>query len=210
MSSLADFVAASVNKCIDLNEPPGDCQCVALADAWANDQGLPLPLVADAKDFVGAIVPGWTWIANTPDNQPQPGDLVVWDTRIGVDGHIALCTGPVGPVMFTSLDQNWVNSGPNGSPAVHVDHNYFGVAGWLRLTGGDALSSAEFDQLQGELQSHDGAIRALQTDDANSQGALRAHDGAIRDLQARLAAAETALASGAVPHHTHTGTVSVS
>lgn len=84
-------------------------------------------------------------------------------------------------------------------PPVTVDvsvHN-FPVAGGGKgtPTGGTTLASDEFNQLQGELQSHDGAIRDLQTRLAKAEGSLGAHDGAIRGLQGLWTAIKAAIAS---------------
>jgi hypothetical protein len=129
---LATFVAEREGQCLDLDGAFG-CQCVDLADAWANNLGHPLPLVEGAKDFADRAIPGWVWISNGQENFPQPGDLMVWNAQIGPNGHVALCTGPADANTFTSLDQNWFGANSQtGSPAARVSHHYFGVAGWLR------------------------------------------------------------------------------
>lgn len=135
--SLRDFVVASEGQCLNPHNDPWGCQCVGLADAWANNLGHPLPLVIVAMDFIGTSPPGWRWIANSPSNAPELGDLVVWDSRIGPAGHIDLCIGPVNTATFGGLDQNWFNSNAvTGSPAAVVVHSYYGVAGWLHPRGG--------------------------------------------------------------------------
>ena len=137
---LSAFIADATGQCLDLDGAYG-CQCVDLADAWANQLGHPLPLVMVAADFIGQNPTGWRWVANAADNAPAPGDLVIWDTRIGFAGHVDLCIGPSSTASFVGLDQNWFNSSDHGSPAAVVTHNYYGVAGWLTpttTTGGGA------------------------------------------------------------------------
>jgi len=72
-----------------------------------------------------------------PVAPPLPGDIVVWGSAIGPDGHIAICLFN-SPGGFTSFDQNW----PIGSLAHDVAHNYNGVIGYLRPKG----SIVMFDQ----------------------------------------------------------------
>jgi len=76
-------------------------------------------------------------IPNRPDNAPKLGDIVIWGKQIGPYGHIAIAKdGDLN--TFVSFDQNW----PIGSPCHFVEHNYYGVIGWLRpkkLEGGIML-----------------------------------------------------------------------
>lgn len=67
-------------------------------------------------------------ITNTPTAVPQKGDIVIWGTKIGSHGHVAVfVTGNVH--NFTSWDANW----PVGSlPHEQFHENYNGVLGWLR------------------------------------------------------------------------------
>lgn len=66
-------------------------------------------------------------ITNTPDNHPEPGDIVLWDTTIGPYGHVAICWDATTD-SFNSFDANW----PVGSLPHIQHHDYYGVAGWLR------------------------------------------------------------------------------
>jgi len=137
---LATFIAQRENQCLDLDGAYG-CQCVDLADAWANNLDHPLPLVEGAKDYAGQTIPGWLWIANGQENFPEPGDLVIWNSQIGPNGHVAICIGPADANTFSSLDQNWFGANSlTGSAAARVPHNYFGVAGWLRPSSGLSAS----------------------------------------------------------------------
>jgi len=67
-------------------------------------------------------------IPNTPDGVPQLGDVIIWGTRYGKYGHIAICTEIANTKTFTSFDQN----DPIGSACHFQPHTYTGVLGWLR------------------------------------------------------------------------------
>lgn len=143
-----------------------------------------------------------------------PGDVVAAIKSYGEHGSRVHCgfwcdtaawVPPKGAISYShALLSLWADGGgvgwvnPEPHPDVYLsDSQIRGLydGGGILVFGGNTLASAEFDQLQGELQSHDGAIRDLQTREATAEGSLGAHDGAIRDLQTRLAAAEKALAA---------------
>lgn len=116
---------------------PGDDtpQCVDLADAWGAFIGKPLPGVIGAIDLAGPGIPGYQWVWADGTQLPFPGDLVVWGSTVGKNGHVDLCVGPVGSSQFRGLDQNWVDASENGSPAAYVIHDYAGVLGYQRPIG---------------------------------------------------------------------------
>lgn len=76
-------------------------------------------------------------IANSPNNFPKEGDIVIWGWSwpvTGVAGHIAICSRADARYLLT-IDQNY----PTGSPVRFVQHYnrvfrhaYRGVLGWLR------------------------------------------------------------------------------
>lgn len=83
----------------------------------------------NAKDFNTKYDPeDFEWIPNTPDGVPQPGDIIVWNGRVGGGaGHVAVfLEGNVN--SFTSLDQNWSQV----ERVTLETHNYANVSGWLR------------------------------------------------------------------------------
>src|SRR3990172_58394 len=67
-------------------------------------------------------------IINTPTGVPQLGDVIVWGTKYGQWGHIAICTDIASTTGFTSFDQN----DPYKSRCHFQPHTYTGVLGWLR------------------------------------------------------------------------------
>jgi hypothetical protein len=86
-------------------------------DIWTGENG---------GGFPAAL---YTKIANTPTNFPNEGDIVIWGTKIGQYGHIAVCQS-ADVNKFTSFDQNW----PERSCSHSQPHDYTGVLGWLRPT----------------------------------------------------------------------------
>ena len=69
-------------------------------------------------------------IANTPTFIPQKGDIVVWGTKHGKYGHIAVADGVGTTSYFYSYDQNW---GGKGQGMTRIKHTYkSGFEGVLR------------------------------------------------------------------------------
>jgi hypothetical protein len=85
-------------------------------------------------------------ISNSPTNFPIRGDIIIWGTAIGKDGHIAICT-KADKDNFESFDANW----PVGSKPHLQAHNYNGVLGWfhpLMITD----TETELENLRKELE----------------------------------------------------------
>jgi len=99
--------------------------------------------VISAPDVYGNAVDFWNKyptdfydkIPNTPSGVPQLGDVIVWGTKYGKYGHIAVCTDIANIKTFTSFDQN----DPFNSPCHFQPHTYTGVLGWLRPKNQQAL-----------------------------------------------------------------------
>ena len=127
--SFDEFVAKYNGKGIDFDGSFGN-QCVDLYRQYVKEVlNLPQsPPVPSAKDIWNTYLAAhYDRIANTPSGVPQKGDIVIWGTGIGPDGHVGVFTS--GDVWrFNSFDQNF----PTGT-LCHVQvHNYTGVLGWLR------------------------------------------------------------------------------
>jgi hypothetical protein len=69
-------------------------------------------------------------INNTPKGVPKKGDIMFWNTKIGEWGHTAIFIEG-DDKKFVSFDANW----PIGSLPHLQEHDYVGVAGWLRPKG---------------------------------------------------------------------------
>lgn len=84
------------------------------------------PPVKGAVNVWDNFDPSFDRIANTPTGVPEPGDIVIWGTKVGEFGHIAVFVSGTSK-KFQSFDQNW----PAGSLCHIQDHTYNGVLGWL-------------------------------------------------------------------------------
>lgn len=126
---LASWVASVLGHAVDVDGAWG-AQCVDLANDWAqHGLGLPTFLGPAAASMVPAKPGSWSWRANSPDNYPEPGRVVVWDPNlaaaIGVSGHCAVVlTADVRHLV--TVDQNWRGL----RVATVFVHDYAGVAGW--------------------------------------------------------------------------------
>jgi hypothetical protein len=142
-----DFITKYNGQFLEVaGTPDAQNQCTDLANGYIRDVlGLPIIEWTNAKDFPSKAGSNYDWILNTPDGVPQKGDLVIWDERIGINGHIAIfIEGDTN--RFTSFDENW----PVGSPCKVVEHNWSCVSGWLHpiVQTSDALSSCLADRLK--------------------------------------------------------------
>lgn len=123
-----EFIKKYTNKGIDYDGYYG-FQCVDLFRQYAKEvlNFNQLPPVPYAKDFWGIVTPDYEKIANTPTGVPKKGDVIIWNSKVGIAGHIAVfISGNVN--TFNSFDQNW----PAGTLCHVQNHNYTGVQGWLR------------------------------------------------------------------------------
>lgn len=145
-SSLDAFIAALTGKIV------GGCggfptgQCTALACLWARNLGLGTPCGScsaphhcDGACWAGSGFAGWTWVPNTPNAIPSPGDIVAYHANcaadgIGADGHVGIVAPSPAPTAsaFTGFDQNWCN--PSCACELHA-HDYACVIGWQHPTG---------------------------------------------------------------------------
>lgn len=130
----AEFYKQYNGKHIDYDGVCG-CQCVDLAKVYLNKVfNLKPGAWGNAVDYYtnfnahSTLVACFDRIANNPTFVPLQGDIVVWGTKTGKYGHIAICTGNGNTSWFESFDQNW----PSGSKCKNVKHTYTGVLGFLR------------------------------------------------------------------------------
>lgn len=107
-------------------------------------------------------------ILNTPDNFPKLGDVVIWGTKYGTYGHIAICVeGDVNG--FTSFDQN----DPLKSPCHFQPHKYTGVLGWLRPKNIDISLSDHSVPLQVITEAYNQLLDADPLKQGNLEGYVR-------------------------------------
>jgi hypothetical protein len=106
-------------------------QCVDICNQWLVE-GLKLSAIigTNAMDFPKKASNELSYIKNTIEAFPEPGDLVIFSSSDGV-GHISIFVKSIHQNLFTSFDQNY----PTGSPCKLVNHSYKNVLGWLRPKG---------------------------------------------------------------------------
>lgn len=120
---VAQWLDKSVGKKYDTDGAYG-AQCYDLANAFADFVGVPRVPGAAAKVIFDNAGKGYTKIRNTASFVPKVGDIMVWGAwGANPYGHVAVVRS-ANKDTFKSLDQNWINSSANGSPAAYVTHNY--------------------------------------------------------------------------------------
>lgn len=139
--TLKEFINKYNGKSVDFDGRYGP-QCVDLFNQYLYEVlNIQNPIqqfpVASAYEIYGFAKknPNFICIDNQPTNVPQSGDIVIWGTEVGVNGHVAIFQD--GEVMsFTSFEENW-----NGVKSCQlVSHSYKGVLGWIRPKRNDFQS----------------------------------------------------------------------
>lgn len=129
--TLSQFITKYLGKQVEYHSfnPNAKYQCVDLANAYIKEiLGLTPIIGTDAKDMGSkASKTEFDWIPNTPTGVPQPGDIVIWNSKVGGGaGHIAIfLDGDAN--SFTALSQN----DPIGRETHLKKYNYNSVLGWL-------------------------------------------------------------------------------
>jgi CHAP domain len=102
-------------------------QCVGLVEVWLTHMGKP-HIPGNAVDLLDNADPTqYKVIRNSPQNYPQPGDIVCWDgTWGGGFGHTAIVAS-ANAMWLAVLEQN----DPIGASCRVATHGYAGVAGWI-------------------------------------------------------------------------------
>lgn len=138
-----DFDGVYPNQCMDLmhqyvNDVLGITDRRALSAPGAKDVYLNYPNgVADDEYFDRIPV--------SPDQNPQPGDIIFWGTEVGKYGHVAICVSG-DKRNFMSFDANF----PLGSLPHIQKHTYKGVLGWLRPSGKEDTMSLKLFRKDGD------------------------------------------------------------
>lgn len=127
--TLDQFIEKYNNKKIDFDGMYNG-QCVDLYRQYVKEVlGFPQsPAVAGAKDIWDTYLSSFfTRYNNSPTAVPKKGDIVIWGTKMGQYGHVAVFIDG-GVTKFNSFDQN----SPVGTLCHIQSHTYTGVLGWLR------------------------------------------------------------------------------
>jgi surface antigen len=130
----------------------------------------------------------YDFIKNSPDNYPEPGDIVIWNRRVGGGfGHVAIVLDG-NQNTFTSLDQNW-----DGVNIISEEvHNYSNVVGWLhpKENMADALQTCLADR-EKFWKERDELLAALGADSVEAgKSAIGGLKSRITDLSNQLGSAQ--------------------
>lgn len=137
MITLQQFIDKWTGKGIDYDGHYG-FQCVDLYRQYVQEViGVPQsPGVTGAKDIWDSYLPEYyDKIANTPDGVPLPGDIMIWGTKYGQYGHVAVVVS-ANLSSFTCFSQN----DPVGSLCGLKKYTAWGsVLGWLHPKPKDSM-----------------------------------------------------------------------
>jgi hypothetical protein len=143
-------------------------QCVDLANQYIKEVlGLTPIIGTNAKDFPKKYdSTEFEWIPNTPKGVPKPGDIIVWNGRVGGGaGHVAVVLN-ANVNNFTSLDQNWSQK----QKVTTEEHNYKNVSGWLHpkesMSNNIEIPKSTFEELVSKATKLDQIRTTIGTDSA--------------------------------------------
>jgi len=123
--NLAQFFQKYNKKYLDYDNSEG-FQCVDVIKAYFQEVLDMPPFKGNAIDY-WTDIPGFQRVKNSWFAAPDPGDIVVWNTKVNPHGHVAICNWSR-LFDFGAFEQNY----PVGSPCHFQDHNYKNVIGWLK------------------------------------------------------------------------------
>lgn len=201
-----------LNQGVEISDKSNEYQCMDLAYAFIFFLRLPKATIQHLYAYEVYTQPSeltkkyFQIIKNTIEAIPQAGDLVVWSNKVGVAGHIAVCTGKASQASFESLDQNWKST----SRVAVFSHTYDNVLGWLRpipqpddacLIAADDMGKAMFSKLVHNSDLADQTVRKLELGpNADAVGfdtiekSLAARDGKLTTCTTTLSTREAELA----------------
>jgi len=110
--------------------PNAKFQCTDLSNDYiVKVWGLKAIIGTNAKDFPERLAPGMEFVKNTVYYSPEPGEIAVWNGRVGAGaGHISVVLNKGLLATFQSLDQNW-------SKPLFITletHTYANIRGFIR------------------------------------------------------------------------------
>lgn len=128
-------------------DPRAKFQCIDLVNDYITKVwGLEAIIGTDAKDVPERLKPGMEFVENTPEYLPNPGEVAVWNGKVGGGaGHISVVTDKGSQLTFKSLDQNW-------SKPLYITeeiHSYNNVRGFIRKKG----ATMDYEQLYNEART---------------------------------------------------------
>lgn len=187
--TLDEFVKKYLGTKVDFDGQWGG-QCVDLYRVYVKEVlGFPQsPGVGGAAEIWDTAGDKYDYILNTPTGVPQPGDIVIWNRRVGGGfGHVAIfLSGNAN--SFTSLDQNW----PTLDLVTKTQHTYTNVIGWLhpKENMANELEICLKDR-QKFWDERDSLLRELQADSVEGGiNTIRGLRSRITDLTNQLGTAQ--------------------
>lgn len=152
---LAEFIKKYEGKYLDWDGNYGN-QCTDLYRYYVKEVlGYPqsAPVSGAADIWTSYPEAYYDKIANTPTNQPVPGDIVIWTRRYGPYGHVAIVSSATAD-RFVCFSQN----DPTGSPSILKEYRYANIYGWLHpkeIMPQVSLDSATFESLVTKSSHYD-------------------------------------------------------
>lgn len=200
MITLQEFIDKWNGKGADWDKSYGN-QCVDLYRFYVNEVlgFAQTPPVPGAKDIWTSDTPNFEKIANTPTGIPEPGDVMIWGSKYGPYGHVAIVT-KADLNTFTCFSQN----DPSGALCGLKDYKtYTPVIGWLhpktqsntyrgydltnqesmkvcvdqqiKVVEGQLIDKQQYESIKGQLLE----VQKQNDDMSNEMGSLRAEIKAL-------------------------------
>lgn len=194
------FIEKYNNKGIDFDGSFGN-QCVDLYRQYVKEVlNLPQsPAVAGAKDIFDTYLTSYfTRYNNSPTAVPKKGDIIIWGTKLGQYGHVAVFIDG-GVTKFNSFDQNY----PVGSLCHIQSHTYTGVLGWIRAK--EALATETIPSWLTTLLQERGLTLNNESEIRILFDKAKRYDTEINELQEQVKSSNEALSDRSIEVSTLTG-----
>jgi surface antigen len=191
--TLEQFVAKYNGKPIDFDGAYGN-QCVDLYRQYVKEVlNLPqTPPVVGAKDIWTSNTPNFDKITNTPTGIPPVGAIMIWGSRYGAFGHVAIVTAAT-LNTFTCFSQN----DPVGSLCgLKTYKTYYPTLGWLvakeTMTADEmVIKKSVFEQLVTKSTDWDSILAYIPaTSLDNAKAVIGGIRGRITELETKLGTAQ--------------------
>ncbi len=194
------FIEKYNNKGIDFDGAFGN-QCVDLYRQYVKEVlNLPQsPAVVGAKDIFDTYLTSYfTRYNNSPTAVPKKGDIIIWGTKLGQYGHVAVFIDG-GVTKFNSFDQNY----PVGSLCHIQSHTYTGVLGWIRAK--EALATETIPSWLTTLLQERGLTLNNESEIRILFDKAKRYDTEINELQEQVKSANEALSDRSIEVSSLTG-----
>ena len=173
-------------------DPRAKYQCVDLTNDYiAKVWGLTPIIGTNAKDVPEKLSPGMEFVKNTVYYSPEPGEIAVWNGRVGAGaGHISVVLNKGLLATFQSLDQNW-------SKPLFITletHTYANIRGFIRKLQSNSEKTYGEDQMSAMRTERDSNWNLYKDEEKKSNGLLdqtRKLADQIAELEGKITGATT-------------------